>query len=280
MSAKKNQTILNFFSRKPASSPGVSNSPSQTQPKKLVSTITKPQKTNEEGDQKPKDDTSLNKSQEDLELDELAKSCLEDDNDDEGMDVAEPIVEKKKRKRISLLEDSSDDEENHSKKNDTPNKRCKLNEVDDNKPSSMSTPKSAKKFKEKENSSPPSSSKSSGNNVLKDKLSMFSSPSLNKSKTESKSEKPTKEVKNDEEDGCMTKVHMNYPFLKPNKIMDKKRRRPDDPDYDPGTLHVPDAFLNEQSPGQRQWWDFKTDHFDKVLFFKMGKFYELFHMGE
>ena len=118
MSAKKNQTILNFFSRKPASSPGVSNSPSQTQPKKLVSTITKPQKTNEEGDQKPKDETSLNRSQEDLELDELAKSCLEDDNDDEGMDVAEPIVEKKKRKRISLLEDSSDDEENHSKKND------------------------------------------------------------------------------------------------------------------------------------------------------------------
>ena len=280
MSAKKNQSILNFFSRKPASSPGGSNSPSQTQPKNLVSTITKPQKTNEEGDQKPKDDTSLNKSQEDLELDELAKSCLEDDNDDEGMDVSEPKVEKKKRKRISLLEDSSDDEENHSKMNDTPNKRCKLNEVDENKPSSMSTPKSARKFKEKENSSPPSSSKSSGNNVLKDKLSMFSSPSLNKSKTESKSEKPTKEVENDEEDGYMTKVHMNYPFLKPNKIMDKKRRRPDDPDYDPGTLYVPDSFLNDQSPGQRQWWDFKTDHFDKVLFFKMGKFYELFHMGE
>ena len=141
MSAKKNQTILNFFSRKPTSSPGGSNSPSQTQPKKLVSTITKPQKTNEEGDQKPKDD-SLNKSQEDLELDELAKSCLEDDDDDDGMDVSEPKVEKKKRKRISLLEDSSDDEENHSKKDDdTPNKRCKLNEVNENKPSSMSTPR-------------------------------------------------------------------------------------------------------------------------------------------
>lgn len=28
----------------------------------------------------------------------------------------------------------------------------------------------------------------------------------------------------------------------------------------------------------RQWWELKEDHFDTVLFFKMGKFYEFFHM--
>ncbi|XP_048442766.1 DNA mismatch repair protein MSH6-like [Pyrus x bretschneideri] len=28
----------------------------------------------------------------------------------------------------------------------------------------------------------------------------------------------------------------------------------------------------------RQWWEFKSKHMDKVLFFKMGKFYELFEM--
>lgn len=29
---------------------------------------------------------------------------------------------------------------------------------------------------------------------------------------------------------------------------------------------------------QRQWWEMKKSYFDTVLFFKMGKFYELFHM--
>ena len=31
-------------------------------------------------------------------------------------------------------------------------------------------------------------------------------------------------------------------------------------------------------PAQRQWWELKSEHYDTVLFFKMGKFYELFHM--
>lgn len=28
----------------------------------------------------------------------------------------------------------------------------------------------------------------------------------------------------------------------------------------------------------RQWWVIKSRHFDTVLFFKVGKFYELYHM--
>lgn len=42
--------------------------------------------------------------------------------------------------------------------------------------------------------------------------------------------------------------HNKLEFLKPDKIKDKKGRRPDDPDYDPGTLLVPDSFLNSLSP--------------------------------
>lgn len=30
--------------------------------------------------------------------------------------------------------------------------------------------------------------------------------------------------------------------------------------------------------GVRQWWELKSDNFDCVLFFKVGKFYELYHM--
>ena len=40
------------------------------------------------------------------------------------------------------------------------------------------------------------------------------------------------------------------------------------------------AVLNPPSPFQamRQWWVLKCKHYDCVLFFKMGKFYEMFHM--
>ena len=28
----------------------------------------------------------------------------------------------------------------------------------------------------------------------------------------------------------------------------------------------------------KQWWEMKSQYYDTILFFKMGKFYELFHM--
>ncbi|PAN12331.1 hypothetical protein PAHAL_2G259800 [Panicum hallii] len=59
---------------------------------------------------------------------------------------------------------------------------------------------------------------------------------------------------------------------------DAKGRRPGSPGYDPRTLLLPSQFLKSLTGGQRQWWEFKSQHMDKVLFFKMGKFYELFEM--
>ncbi|VDP11054.1 unnamed protein product [Heligmosomoides polygyrus] len=67
-------------------------------------------------------------------------------------------------------------------------------------------------------------------------------------------------------------------FLQPDKIRDAQGRRPDDDDYDPTTLFVPADFLKEQTPGHRQWWTIKSQNFDTVLLFKVGKFYELYHM--
>ncbi|XP_017019543.1 probable DNA mismatch repair protein Msh6 [Drosophila kikkawai] len=71
--------------------------------------------------------------------------------------------------------------------------------------------------------------------------------------------------------------HQKLEFLQPDKIKDKAGRRPDHPDYDGSTLHVPEKFLNSLSPGVRQWWVLKSDNYDCVLFFKVGKFYELYH---
>uniref|UniRef100_A0A0K0G0Z6 DNA mismatch repair protein n=1 Tax=Strongyloides venezuelensis TaxID=75913 RepID=A0A0K0G0Z6_STRVS len=73
-------------------------------------------------------------------------------------------------------------------------------------------------------------------------------------------------------------VHLNFDFLKPENIRDINGRRPDDPDYDKKTLYVPEKFIQEQTPAHRQWWRLKVHNFDVVLFFKIGKFYEMFHM--
>ncbi|KAF6205210.1 hypothetical protein GE061_019377 [Apolygus lucorum] len=79
-----------------------------------------------------------------------------------------------------------------------------------------------------------------------------------------------------EEDG-QNWTHLKNEFLKPGKIKDASGRSPSDPDYDCRTLYVPKDFILEQTPGMRQWWDLKAKHYDCILFFKVGKFYELYH---
>jgi DNA mismatch repair protein MSH6 len=77
-------------------------------------------------------------------------------------------------------------------------------------------------------------------------------------------------------------LHQQAPWLK--DIRDAQKRRPGDPGYDPTTLYYPQngppepKFKPMFSPAQKQWWEIKSTHFDTVLFFKVGKFYEMFHM--
>jgi DNA mismatch repair protein MSH6 len=72
-------------------------------------------------------------------------------------------------------------------------------------------------------------------------------------------------------------AHEEYEFLKPSKIRDKNKNRPGHPDYDSRTLYVPPDFHQTVSPAMHQWWNLKSSHFDCILFFKVGKFYELYH---
>ena len=68
-------------------------------------------------------------------------------------------------------------------------------------------------------------------------------------------------------------------FLKTENIRDKNGRKPEDPLYDPTTLFIPATYWKQKecTPVMHQFWRFKQDHFDKVLLFKLGKFYELFY---
>eukprot|EP00659_Diplonema_papillatum_P018012 gene18012-27737_t len=65
-----------------------------------------------------------------------------------------------------------------------------------------------------------------------------------------------------------------YGFLQ--DIRDHEGRTPDDKDYDPRKLFVPDASLAAMTNFERQYWEIKMTNWDTVLFFKKGKFYELY----
>ena len=58
--------------------------------------------------------------------------------------------------------------------------------------------------------------------------------------------------------------------------MDANKRKPDHPQYDPTTIYIPDKEWVKFSPAMYQYWLFKKDNYDKVICFKIGKFYELF----
>ncbi|KAA8583923.1 DNA mismatch repair protein Msh6 [Etheostoma spectabile] len=72
--------------------------------------------------------------------------------------------------------------------------------------------------------------------------------------------------------------HEKLDWCHDGKRKDSRRRRQTEDDYDPTTLYVPEDFLNRNSPGMRRWWQLKSEMFDTVIFYKVGKFYELYHM--
>lgn len=60
------------------------------------------------------------------------------------------------------------------------------------------------------------------------------------------------------------------------KIRDKEKREPGDPDYDPRTIYIPPLAWNKFSPFEKQYWEIKQNLWDTIVFFKKGKFYELY----
>lgn len=67
-----------------------------------------------------------------------------------------------------------------------------------------------------------------------------------------------------------------FDFLLPDNIRDKDGHPPDHPQYDKRTIMIPKSSWKEFSPFEEQFWRIKQDHFDTVLFFQKGKFYELY----
>ncbi|KZL80176.1 dna mismatch repair protein msh6 [Colletotrichum incanum] len=65
-----------------------------------------------------------------------------------------------------------------------------------------------------------------------------------------------------------------YPWLA--NIVDINKKPPSDPDHDPSTVYIPPMAWNKFSPFEKQYWEIKQNLWDTVVFFKKGKFYELY----
>lgn len=65
-----------------------------------------------------------------------------------------------------------------------------------------------------------------------------------------------------------------YPWLA--KILDGNKNPPGHPDFDPTSIYIPPSAERNFSAFERQYWDIKKKLWDTVVFFKKGKFYELY----
>lgn len=75
------------------------------------------------------------------------------------------------------------------------------------------------------------------------------------------------------------KVHMKEPEKRHAWLaheLDADRRPPSHPEHDPRTLYIPPLAWKDFSPFEKQYWEIKCKFWDTIVFFKKGKFYELY----
>ncbi|PRP78970.1 DNA mismatch repair protein msh6 [Planoprotostelium fungivorum] len=72
------------------------------------------------------------------------------------------------------------------------------------------------------------------------------------------------------------KNQKRYEWLK--DIRDANKRRPGEAGYDPTTLYIPDSAWKDMTPSKKQFWEIKRDHFDVIIFFQQGAFYNVIEM--
>uniref|UniRef100_A0A8C4PYB2 DNA mismatch repair protein n=1 Tax=Eptatretus burgeri TaxID=7764 RepID=A0A8C4PYB2_EPTBU len=199
----------------------------------------------------------------------LIDSCSESDGNEESADDFKPGEENA---------ESSSESDSHS-------------EVEENSPNEESEPDMPVKVKGKQRKASFGASKVSGggDQVPGQSLKMQRSPctSHQPNKANNTPLKPgamdTKEkgnttVTDGGRDDHKIWNHETLDWLKEDKRMDAKRHKSNHPDFDPTTLYIPERYIHECTPGVKRWWEIKATMFDTIIFFKVGKFYELYHM--
>ncbi|XP_018403551.1 PREDICTED: probable DNA mismatch repair protein Msh6 [Cyphomyrmex costatus] len=193
--------------------------------------------------------------------DDKKRSYTKDKDDDKEDDPVKP-----KRRRLIIPDDNSEDSGDEFKPEDLSEESESVSEGDTEQDSLTETEEETPEKKRKISNVKLKSKQISSNNTK------------NKKDSKHQSSQPVQSQSVSNRVTAHTWPHLKLDFLQPEKIRDIHKRTLKDPDYDSKTLYVPNDFLINQTPAMRQWWELKSKHFDCVFFFKIGKFYELYHM--
>ncbi|XP_058130451.1 probable DNA mismatch repair protein Msh6 [Anopheles ziemanni] len=257
-------TLLHYFARSPASAKKITNpsTPTSALASKSASKVSSGT---------PKAKSAIKKELEVVKEEKKAVvPTVKDDDDDE-----EEIISRKKRRRVIVFDDPEDDdgsgenEENrqHNNNNDhdveTGTKRFELSSFE--RPDEVEETSSNAKITKKKSQDAEERAEEQPDEPVQKKIKL--EPENN----------GTDELKTTLDEPTVW-AHQKLDFLKPNKIKDIHGHRPGHEKYDGRTLFVPESFKTTLTPAMHQWWELKSNNFDCVLFFKVGKFYELYHM--
>ncbi|TAQ84034.1 hypothetical protein B7494_g7644 [Chlorociboria aeruginascens] len=86
--------------------------------------------------------------------------------------------------------------------------------------------------------------------------------------------KTAAKVKNMKGKAHQSEPEKRYEWLANLKDID--RNPPDHPDYDPRTVYIPPMAWQKFTAFEKQYWEIKQKFWDTIVFFKKGKFYELY----
>ncbi|OZJ02922.1 hypothetical protein BZG36_04117 [Bifiguratus adelaidae] len=275
---KTQKTLFSFFGTPPATTRTESqNAPSSSPLKKTVSRQDVPRPTASLSDAEP---TPLvtpprSQSQSSRQVDEVtpvhAAANLRLDSDDEEQT---PQRRSRGKKRIIYDEHNSesDAEETPKRSKATPKKTERRLEEDEDGDYQM-----ASSDDDIEPESPESKPASTSTPPKPSLLSRFQS---SQASSPSKPRTPTSfltsvtDKKKERETQFKEKNTQRYSWLQ--DVRDADGNPPNSPNYDPRTLYIPKSAWANFTPFEKQFWEIKGKHWDTVVFFKKGKFYELY----
>ena len=229
----------------------------------------------------------------------------DDDDDDDEEDVINAFSSQRKRKKLnyneSSGEDDGDDDFETSFSESTKRKRSKLvltpkNESDEDEyvPDEQSVKQ--EDAEEQNYTRTIEKSDSSGEDddldilALEKKVAtkkmqsassslmsrLKKSPVKSKPKSKSKSSKSNKEPNHESSSSPQGTQDSRYNWLTKGPRKDANKNPLDHPDFDPRTIYIPQSAWDSFTEFEKQYWNIKKNLMDCIVFFKKGKFYELY----
>lgn len=199
---------------------------------------------------------------------------LSDDDDNDEADIS--ISKSNNRKKRRVIQDDDEEDfvpEDKDESDDDMQDFVVPDDFEDNKVVSISDDDddfievTKSKPKKKTSPSPPTTSSNS-------KLQQFSSNSTYNPSTPSKNATPSRAKPAPKHQKFTKENEERYQWLV--DIRDAEKRSIGDPDYDPRTLYIPQSAWAKFTNFEKQYWEIKSKMWDCIVFFKKGKFYELY----